>query len=218
MNELMTVHDGTSAEAVEGLLSVCFPDAATILDPTFGNGMFYAGSARKVYGGDLDPLRAKSFVGSYEAIPAQDKSVDVVVFDPPFQPLSRNGEGLIGRRFTKVRGESGEGFGIDAMLRLKESVQIGVLEAERVSRLGIIVKVQDYIHSRRPVWMSMWLWEILGEPYDFLQLRQKSKLKSPKWQNQLSVWRNHSTFWVYRFDHRGNYHTARRPVSGTIAE
>ncbi len=209
MNEIYTVCDGTSADVVEGLLSVCFPDAKTVFDPTYGNGMFYRGSTRKVWGSDLLPNRAKDLVCRYDALPLLDKSVDVVVFDPPFQPATRNGEGLIGRRFTKIKGASGDGFGIDAMEALKESVQLGCIEAYRTARLGAIIKVQDYIHSRRPVWMSQWLWEALGTPYDVTYLRQKSKLKSSKWKNQLSVWRNHSTFWVFRFDHEGNFHVAR---------
>lgn len=209
MNELYSIHDGTSADALEKMIAVLFPDARTIYDPTYGNGMFYRTSKRAVWGADLDPSRARTLVASYEHIPLQDKSVDLVVFDPPFQPrTSCNKEGIISRRFTTVAGISGNGCGIDAIEALKTSVQSGVLECERVSRLGFIVKVQDYIHSRRPVWMSMWLWEVLGEPYDCLHLRQKSKLKATNWGKQLSVWRNHSTFWVYRQE-RNNYHINR---------
>lgn len=123
----------------------------------------------------------------YERLPFADQSIDVVVFDPPFQPQTVNG--LIGEKFTKINGGVSE---------VKSSVQKGCAEAWRVARLGIIVKVQDYIHDHKPVWMSLWVIETLGEPYDFVTLRAASKLQAPNWKRQLSVRRNHSTFWVYR--------------------
>lgn len=137
--------------------------------------------------GDLRLERARDVVLNYEHLPFADGSFDVVIFDPPFQPQTV--QGIIGRRFHKIDG------GVGAV---KRSLQAGLREAWRVSRLGLIVKVQDYIHSHRPVWMSMWVWEALGEPYDFTTLRVPGKLKAANWTRQLSVWRNHSTFWVYR--------------------
>lgn len=202
----------TSAYAIEGLLTVCFPDARTILDTTYGNGQFWVASRRTVWGSDRDPARARHVVARYEALPFGPAAVDVVVFDPPFLPETRNGAGKYGRRFTKVRDESG-GFGIGAVQALRFSVLSGLQEARRVARLGVIIKVQDTIHSRRPIWMSMWLWEACGEPYDFLTVRAKSKMQAISWQRQLSVRRNHTTYWVYRVDSPGNYHVVRRSRS-----
>lgn len=145
---------------------------------------------RLVIGGDKLFARAKDVQMDYEHLPFLDRSVDVVIFDPPFQPqTTRVTEGVTEGRFRKIDG------GIPAV---KASVQAGCAEAMRVARLGLIVKVQDYIHSHRPVWMSMWVWEALGEPYDFLTLRAGPKMKATNWTEQKSVWRNHSTFWVYR--------------------
>lgn len=141
----------------------------------------------RLIGGDISPNRARDLVLNYENLPFADQSIDVVVFDPPFQPQTVNG--LIGERFTKIAG------GIDAVQR---SVVVGCHEAYRVARLGVIVKVQDYIHNHRPVWMSRWVWDALGDPYDFVTLRVAAKLTASNWSRQLSVRRNHSTFWVYR--------------------
>lgn len=131
--------------------------------------------------------RALDVALNYEHLPFRNESVDVVVFDPPFQPQTV--PGVIGKRFQKIAG------GVSS---LKASVVAGLREADRVSRLGLIVKVQDYIHDHKPVWMSIWVWETLGEPYDFLTLRRSGKLLASNWGRQLSVWRNHTTFWVYR--------------------
>ncbi len=144
-------------------------------------------SGRRIYGIDQLPERALSVVANYHSLPMLSESVDVVIFDPPYQPQTV--PGVIGERFTKIHG------GIAAV---EADVRAGLRECWRVSRLGLIVKVQDYIHDHKPVWMSMWVWEELGKPYDFLTLRTKNKLQATNWTRQLSVRRNHSTFWVYR--------------------
>ena len=138
-------------------------------------------------GGDRLLERAKDLVMDYRCLPFRNNSVDVVMFDPPFQPQTVNG--LIGDRFTKIHGK------VDAV---KSDVQAGLSECWRVARVGMVVKVQDYIHDHKPVWMSMWVWEAMGEPYDFVTLRAPAKMIAPNWNKQKSVWRNHSTFWVYR--------------------
>ena len=182
---------GTSAEAVEGLLTVCFPDARTICDPTYGQGHFWRGSVRQVFAGDACPDRARDCRLDFRALPFGDGSVDVLIYDPPLQPqTSRVVPGERERRFTHM------GNGVD---QLRAIMTEGLHECRRVARLGLIVKVQDYIHSHRPVWMSLWVWDALGTPYDFLTLRQQTpKMRASNWKGQRSVWRNHSTFWVYR--------------------
>ena len=189
MADLLSSMDGTSADAIHGLLAVCFPDRQTVLDATYGNGNFWYG-AQPTIRGDILPARAPDCVLDYRALPFRDRTVDVVIFDPPYQPqTTRQSAGKTETRFTHLT------RGIDSV---RESVQAGAREALRVGRLGCIVKVQDYIHSHKPVWMSKWVWDALGEPYDFLTLRVPSKLKATNWSEQRSVWRNHSTFWVYR--------------------
>lgn len=183
---LLSSMDGTSADAVAGLLAVCFPDAETTLDMTYGHGNFWNGTQPTI-AGDRLPARAKDLVFDYHALPFADGAVDVTIFDPPFQPQTVPGQ--IGKRFTKITG------GVGAV---RTSVQQGCREAFRVGRLGCLVKVQDYIHDHKPVWMSAWVWEALGEPYDCLTLRTPSKLIATNWGAQKSVWRNHSTFYVWR--------------------
>jgi hypothetical protein len=141
----------------------------------------------RLIGGDRLVTRARDIVLDYEHLPFQDRSVDVVIFDPPFQPQTV--PGAIGAWFTKIEG---------GVADVKQSVQAGCREAWRVARLGVIIKVQDYIHDHKPVWMSMWIWEALGEPYDFVTLRASAKPHARNWTRQLSVRRNHSTFWIYR--------------------
>jgi len=189
VDPLFTCTDLPQAVVIRRLKALHFPDAKYWLDPTFGGGGFYPNEADlPTVGGDYLHERTLDVVLNYHHLPFGDAVFDLTVFDPPFQPQTVPGK--IGVRFTKVDG---------GMFVLKQSVIAGLLECRRVSRIGVIVKVQDYIHSHRPVWMSAWVHEALGEPYDFCMVRQKSKMRAENWTTQRSVWRNHSTFWVYRW-------------------
>lgn len=182
---LWTFETRPQRDVLADLLRICFPGLGRVLDPTYGHGGFY-GDDSSVMGGDRDETRAKDFVADFRHLPFMDRSVDVTVFDPPFQPQTV--PGLIGARFTKSR---------PGVAALRKLVVEGAHEAWRVSRRGIVVKVQDYIHDHKPVWMSLWLHEALGEPYEFTNVIRKGKLKASNWGRQMSAYRNHSTWWVW---------------------
>ena len=198
---LFTIEDGTSARAITGLPRVCFADAGTALDATWGSGEFWDGSAHvEVTGLDVDPARAPHHVGDFTALGFGDESFDVVVFDPPYQwDMSKRKASVTGARFGTFASAE----------EARASATAGCHEAWRVARLGVIAKCQDYIHESRPVWMSDWMKAATPvELYDVPHVRQPRKMIDPKWSRQLSVWRNHSTFWVWRKD--GDVHRARR--------
>lgn len=187
----------SSMDARPGLvgefISICFPDAKTVLDITWGKGKLWTDKDHehwKIWGSDLDPSRGKDFVADFTCLPILEMAVDIVVYDPPF--LGDSAHGLMGRRF--------------GVLESERTTQIGAGEALFAARLGVVAKCQDHIHGSRPVWMSQWLIDVLGAPYDFMAVRQPSKLIGHNWDkaNQLSVWRNHSTYFAWRKD--GNQH------------
>lgn len=181
----------TPAQAITAALRVCFPDASTALDATHGSGCFWDGTAHvAVTGLDRNPKRARNVCGNFTALPFADGSFDVVIFDPPF--LSDGGKtSQMGARYTADLdlGDS------------QESVTRGCLEALRVCRLGIIVKVQDHIHDSRFIRMSDWVRAAVPMPqYDEL-LAPGKKIVDPKWkQPQLSLYRNHSAYLIFRKD------------------
>jgi hypothetical protein len=201
---LTTIEQVSGAKAIAGLLDILLPDARTILDMTFGKGQFWKPRAHpvpvSVTGLDLDPSRARDVRGDFRALPFANGSFDVCVFDPPYLwDVSKKRPGIMGSRFGSFETAG------DA----RASIEAGSREAWRVARLGIIVKVQDYIHASRSWWLSRWVQDVMPvEPYDFLHLTGSRKLNDPKWKRQLSVRRRHATFWVWRMD--GNVHRARR--------
>ena len=205
---LMSSMDGNSAEVIRQICTVLFPRAQTLLDPTYGRGNFYptAPTARLV-GGDLSLSRARDYQGDCRQLPFGDQAVDLVVLDIPFQPMSTNTSALMGQQYTKV-GVAGQSMrNLDAV---RDLLLAACAEAKRVARMGVIVKTQNYIHARTRVWMSAWVQEALGLPTDHVTLRQASKLRSSSWQNQCSVWTNHSDFWVYSLISRYHYADAGR--------
>jgi hypothetical protein len=142
-----------------------------------------------VTGSDMDPLRAKDVCCDFTRLPFVDGAFDVVVFDPPFQPKTNVSPGnVVELRFTKVKGGTAG---------VRKVVDAGLKEAWRVSRLGVIYKCQDYINARKPVWMSLWAYDILGAPYEVVYRRHPNKLVSSKWKLQQSARRNHTTFMVW---------------------
>lgn len=179
-------------EVLAKLRSICFPDAVTTFDPTYGRGGFWP--TLPTIAGDRESSRSPHVMLDYTAIPLRSASIDLTFFDPPFQPETTSQK--ISRMDQKFKATRSVGA-------LKENIQLGLCECARVSRLGVIIKVQDYIHNHQPVWMSMWLWEVLGEPYEYVNVvRPCPKIMASNWSRQLSVYRNHSTFWVYRWGKR----------------
>lgn len=199
---LQTIMEGTSTEVIDGLITVLFPDAESIYDPTYGNGVFWKGFLHPVLGSDILPTRSPDLVADFTRLPFKDETFDLVVFDPPFQTdMGKNKPSVMGKRFATY----------PTILELKWAVLQGVLECWRTCKLGIIVKVQDYNHANKKVWMSDWIREAIPvDPYDVVYLKQARKMNDPKWKNQLSVRTNHSTFWVYRKD--GPIHKKRKSV------
>lgn len=205
MNGLLgTVETGTSAQAVTRLLSVLFPDAANVLDMTYGSGKFWDGSAPvAVTGIDLNPARARDVVADFTRLPFADGAFDVAIFDPPYlaEP-SKSGTALIAQRFGGYR----------SMAEAEATVKAGAAEAWRVSRLGVICKVMNHTHRSRFVHMTRWVEDAVPMGlYAEMHLLSPSKPTGARWTgSQLSLRATHTTFLTFRHD--GVVHKRRRAV------
>ena len=206
---LYTVESGTSAQVVAKLLRVLLPDARTVLDMTYGSGRFWRGTNAdvEVTGIDINPGRAKHVCADFTRLPFADDSFDVAIFDPPYHTdMGRGKASVMGARFGAY----------PSLDRLYTAVVEGCFEADRVSRLGMIVKVQDYVHSSRLVEMTQWVRDALERPaYQRVDLVRPHKLLDPKWGEQLSAYSNSATFLVYR--HGDQRHIRRRRAAALEA-
>ena len=195
------------AQTITELLRICFPDARTALDMTFGKGNFWDGTAHvELTGMDGNPKRARDLVGNFHALPFSPDAFDVCIFDPPF--LSNGGKRSIMRaQYTAYR----------TVEEARESITRGCQEAWRVARLGVVIKVQDHHHGCRFVRMSDWVRATVPmEQYDeLLAPNEHSKIVDPKWgQPQLSTYRAHSAYMAFRKD--GPVHKRRQPAPSHI--
>jgi hypothetical protein len=199
-SRLRTIEDGSSAWAVARLLAVLFPDARTVLDMTYGSGNFWDGSAPVVVTGmDRNPARARDVCADFTRLPFKAGAFDVAIFDPPY--ITDAGVASVMRaRFGSFRN----------VAELRAAVEAGAREAWQVSRLGVIVKTQNYKHASRFVHMTRWVEDALApaELYDELHLRSPAKIEDGKWRDQLSLRSAHSTFSIFRHD--GPIHRRRR--------
>ena len=203
-DRLYTVETGSSAQVVAKMLRVLFPDARTVCDLTFGSGSFWRGTDTRpaVTGIDINPQRARDVCADFTRLPFVDDAFDVAIFDPPYHTdMGRGKASVMGARFGAY----------PSLDRLYTAVVEGCFEADRVSRLGMIVKVQDYVHCSRLVEMTQWVREALGRPlYQRVDIVRPHKLLDPKWGEQLSAYSNSATFLVYR--HGSQLHVRRRPA------
>jgi hypothetical protein len=188
---LYSIETGSSANAIARLLGVLFPDVTTVLDATYGNGRFWEGGADvRVTGLDLEPTRARDVCGDFTALPFADAAFDLVVFDPPYlTDVGKANPGRMGDRFGS--------FG--SIRELRDAVERGCLEAWRVGRIGVIFKVQNYIHGSVAVRMTRWVEDVMPhDAYGEIHLMRSNKIRDRKWRDQLSVHSNHATFLAYR--------------------
>lgn len=203
---LYSVTEGTSSQVISALIGILFQDAVTAYDSTYGFGGFWENRPEglTVYGGDLEPaLSPSGRAVDFTDLPFEADTFDLGVFDPPYQTdMGKDRPSVMGTRFSHY----------PTVVELEDAVRRGTREIWRVSRLGVIIKVQDYNHGNRKVWMSEWVRDTLAptEPFDCVRLVQGSKIHDPKWDptNQMSVWTRDTVFWVYRKD--GPVHRRRK--------
>jgi hypothetical protein len=201
---LTSVMQATSAQVIRAIMEVCFPDATTVVDATYGAGLFWRPAWTRPYsvvGVDLDPARPAAVVGDFRQLDCSNERFHVGVFDPPY--LSNPGRG----RPSTIASRYG---GYPNARIAEETVRAGAREIWRVSRLGVIIKVQNHIHGQKFTHMTRWIEEEIPVPlYDEVHAVSPSgKITDPKWENQFSVRHNHATYLIFR---RGSqYHRGRR--------
>lgn len=204
-DRLYSVETGTSAQTVAKMLRVLFPDAGTVLDATWGIGRFWKGTPStglRVIGLDLSPHGRPDVLGDFTRLPFVDGAFDVCIYDPPYlSDTSRKTASIMDRRFGSYRSER----------EARSTVQAGAAEAWRVSRLGILVKVQDHCHASLFVDMQGWVRDAIPVPtYGKVEQVRPVKLLDPKWSDQLSVWSNSAAFLAFR---RGDQRHVRRATA-----
>lgn len=204
-DRLESVFFGRDRELLPKLLQFYAKRGARVLDATANKRRMWRGvvwEPRPVFL-DIDPRVDPDVVGDFRAMPFDDASFDVVVFDPPHVTHG-------GARRTAARHNTSlvEAFGLDRIPGPPASNISGLFtpflrEAHRVLRPDgvVLAKLKDNIHNHRNQWvLPRWVnavWEVAGmTPCDLIVKRDPSAgMIDPKWKTAHHA-RNVHCWWV----------------------
>lgn len=172
-------------------------------DPTYSIGNFYKHREKPKHKFDIKPQAKDVVQASADNLPLQNKSVNVIMFDPPFviagQTFAENDEGssIIAKRF----------FGFKDFDELKKMYFGSLVEFYRVLKTDgtLIFKCQDVVssgknHFTHNMVMNMAM-EIGYNPKDLFILMAKNRINSfngTKWKTQQHARKHHCYFWVFK--------------------
>ncbi len=116
------------------------------VDVTYGSGGFYKTIPEPRMKFDIDPQRSDVSHADSTNLPLEAKSVNSLVFDPPFLTYVRQGRAGNGKMVMSQR--FGGYWRYD---ELENHYQATLTEAARVLRKGgtLVAKVQDIVHNHR---------------------------------------------------------------------
>lgn len=201
-----------SAEAVRRLLHLAYRDCVTVLDLTYGAGRFWEAPlppgivlSKNVWTGTQAATRVSDSLWRYsvdftDARPLDGKSFDLVAYDPPHVADAGAG-GLYKARYGTAKGT--------AALRLL--IEEGFLEARRLARLGVLVKLADHAHGGEWLHLTDWVNRVRGgynqytlgdAPFLYCALHtyRPSNTVDPKWTVQRVPRSNGATYLCFRLD------------------
>lgn len=186
-----------SAEATRRYVHLAFRDAHTAIDLTFAHGGFWKRPyppCLAITTSNIDPSSAAEYHFDFTATGLPDGAYDLAVYDPPH--LADLGEdSIMGRRFGTVKGTHG----------LELLVTAGVLEAWRIARIGVLVKLADTSHGGEFLQLSRWAVDNLGvEPY-FVAHTTRPPVGDGRRKVQRVPWNNGAVYLLFRWDY-GKHH------------
>lgn len=182
-----------SAEATRRILHLAYRDCRTAIDLTYGAGRFWAPPpppGLSVWGNNLDPDSVTPYHRDFTATGLADDEFDLAIYDPPH--LADGGErSVMAARFGTVKGTDG----------LRVLIVAGALEARRIARIGVLVKVADHSHGGRWLSLSDWVTDALPErPYFVLHTYRPTTLRDGKWVATRVPRCNGSVYLAFRLD------------------
>lgn len=209
---VVAIRSGSNADLIADCARLGYLRADWVtVDPTYGLGRFWRRWRPDVLlRHDLDPERAPDGVADFRRLPYRDRSVDAVVFDPPY----------------KLNGQAGshaldDGYGVASASRWQdrhELIRDGITEAARIVKPGglVLVKCQDQVSSGRVRWQTI---EFVAHA-DTVGLRLVDMLHlhgarpQPPGRRQVHARRNYSTLLVLTADRaaRSNPRTEPRRI------
>jgi hypothetical protein len=178
-------------EIIKSILKLNVKDETFDLDPTYSKGIFYKTGEIKEpkLKFDKNPQTEDTSKASFEKLPILDKTVNSIMFDPPF---IINGSGVIKNRFGCYKN----------IRELKKSYKKALIEFNRIlKKKGVIAfKCMDTVVGNSNQFILNHIINIsrqLGyRPKDQYILLNDNKIYCNKWKNQHHARKCHSYFLV----------------------
>jgi hypothetical protein len=144
----------SSAEATRILLHCFFRDAHHAIDLTYGSGGCWKPPyppGLTIVTNNIDPNAPTDLHVDFTATGRLDNADGVAIIDPPHLPHLAP-TAFMAKRYGTVRSTA----------RLQSTIEAGVLEAWRISSVGIIVKLTDFPNGGAYLPLTSWAYEALG--------------------------------------------------------
>ena len=189
-------------EIIRNILDLHCPTGIQ-LDPTYSKGNFYkkSGIEEPKYKFDIEPQAQDVIQANAENLPLKDKSINCIMFDPPF--LSTSGKSL---KLDNDNNKINKRFGVYPTEKALHQFYINALyEFYRVLKdKGILIfKCQDKVSSGKQYISHVFICNMAVEigfyPKDLFILLAKNRIVAD-WQlkNQKNARKFHSYFWVFK--------------------
>jgi hypothetical protein len=180
----------SSTEATRRYIHLAFRDAHTAIDLTAAHGGFWKPPLPPglvVTTNNLDPSSNADLHLDFTDTGLQDEMYDLVVYDPPHL-ADLGADSIMGQRFGSAQGTEG----------LDRLVTAGVLEAWRIARVGMLVKLADHSHGGEFLQLSRWAVDRLGVAPYFVAHTTRAPLLDGKWEAQRVPRSNGAIYLVWR--------------------
>jgi len=216
--KITSVVQGTNADLMREAAKLWICPEDRLIDVTAGKGTFWSDTDVQPVRSDIRLLPGIDLIADCRKLPYRNASVDVVVFDPPYQP---------------VHGQPERSFGVGRSYGLNEGpvvlqtinyvlgfYEAGIAECARVLVPGgrLLVKCQDMTHNHRLQLVNLDVLRRMTaagvDLADQLILVNKSRMPQ-RTQRQQRAHRAHSYLWVgVKARQRITRLPGRRPGSG----
>lgn len=201
-NKMIKSISSSQTEIIQSILELHVPNHIIDLDPTYSKGVFYKNNniqpPKLKY--DLFPQVEDCLQADCRNLPIEDKSLDCIMFDPPFVvscgPSIGNGNeksNIITNRFSSFYPVTNLFSFYDESLkefyRILKNNGVLIFKCQDTVSGGINYMSHIYIHNMAS--------NIGFYPKDLFILEAKNRLISGKVKNQNHARKFHSYFWVF---------------------